>query len=125
MQSATITPANVASVEWDEQCFRFCEFLGISVDGEVISSEFIGCSFKEIDWYWGLFTQAIFVKCSFENCTFRGTSFPDARFVECKLTGCRFTKDNLDGDCDFRGAVAYACEVNDCQGFAAEIKCQA
>jgi hypothetical protein len=38
-------------------------------------------------------------------------------FVQCNLYDCKFVKDNLNGDCDFSGAVAYSCNAVRCEGF--------
>ena len=115
----TIDKESVAVIQWDDRYFKYCEFDGFSQDGGVIDSDFINCSFKNVDWYWGIFTQANFIKCDFTNCDFRGTSFVDARFVECKLDNCRFIRDNLNADCDFSRSVAYGCTVNGGEGFIA------
>jgi uncharacterized protein YjbI with pentapeptide repeats len=122
MRTATIDKGNYGTVEWDDNYFKSCEFEDFSIEGEIISSDFICCSFRNVNWYWGLFTQANFVQCKFENCAFRGTSFPDARFVECTLDNCEFAKDNLGSDCDFARAVAYSCKVNGSEGFKPEIR---
>ena len=123
MQSVIISKENVHTLDWDEQCFRFCEFDNFSVDGKVISSDFISCRFKDIEWYWGLFSQANFIQCIFSNCTFRGTSFASARFVECEFSDCHFVRDNLNGKCNFSEALAYGCRLVNCDGFDAEVKC--
>ena len=119
MRSERIQENNLASVEWDENFFKYCEFEGFSVNGGVISSDFVGCTFKNVDWYWGIFVQANFIGCRLIDCTFRGTSFSDARFMDCLVDGCRFVKDNLNGDCNFTGAVAYGCLVKNSEGFSA------
>jgi uncharacterized protein YjbI with pentapeptide repeats len=110
---------NCRTIEWDNNYFKLCIMKGFSIDGFVISSDFVNCEFSDIDWYWGIFTQANFVQCRFDNCTFRGTSFADARFLECTLKNCHFIKDNLNGDCDFEGSIAYACKIEEGEGFKA------
>lgn len=123
MISEVITQERVADVVWDDEYFKFCEFEGVSVEGKTISSDFVSCTFTALDWYWGLFTLANFVQCRFIGCTFRGTSFADARFFECEFQDCNFTKDNLESDCDFRGAVAYGCKVTNTKGFKVQSLC--
>jgi uncharacterized protein YjbI with pentapeptide repeats len=125
MESEIIKQHNLSSVTWDEQYFKFCEFDGFSIEGETVSSDFNSCRFKDLDWYWGLFTLANFINCKFVNCTFRGTSFTDSRFIECEFTNCQFVKDNLNGECNFSGAVAYGCKIENCNGFAIRSLCKA
>lgn len=125
MRTSVITQESFTDVTWDDEYFKFCEFNGFSMEGETISSDFVSCKFTDIDWYWGLFTLANFVSCKFINCTFRGTSFTDARFFECEFTDCHFIKDNLDSECDFKGALAYGCKVTNSEGFKVESLCPA
>lgn len=120
MQSLIVNKDNVKSVNWDEDCFKYCEFDGISPEGEHITADFTSCTFKYLDWYWGIFNIVNFFDCKY--CIFRGTSFPDCKFVKCELTGCQFVKDNLNGECRFDGAVAYNCKLSNCEGFGAEVK---
>jgi uncharacterized protein YjbI with pentapeptide repeats len=117
MNGLTVDKQNVRNVAWDEDCFKYCEFVGITPEGEHITADFTDCVFKDIDWYWGIFNIVNFVNCKFTNCVFRGTSFSDCKFVECELDGCRFIKDNLNGDCSFDRAVAYNCKISNCEGF--------
>lgn len=121
MRSVTVSKENVAVIDWDENYFKFCDFENCSVEGGTVCSDFVDCSFNDVDWYWGLFSASNFVKCLFKDCVFRGSSFPDSRFVECTLTNCRFVKDNLDGDCDFSRTVAYSCSIDGGEGFKAEM----
>jgi uncharacterized protein YjbI with pentapeptide repeats len=88
------------------------------MDGGHITSDFANCTFKNIDWYWGIFNIVNFVDCRFENCIFRVTSFPDCKFVDCEVRGSRFVKDTLEGECSFEGAIAYNCKVTNSEGFA-------
>jgi uncharacterized protein YjbI with pentapeptide repeats len=122
MRSMEIDATNFETVEWDDGYFKHCEFSSFSKEGGVISSDFVGCSFKDLDWYWGMFTHANFIQCHFTNCTFRGTSFVDARFVECGLKDIHFVEDNLRSECDFSGAVAYGCTVEGGEGFKAQAR---
>ena len=117
MQSLAINKQNVQTVNWEEDCFKYCEFVGISPEGEHITADFNRCTFKDIDWYWGLFNIVNFIDCKFINCVFRGTSFADCKFVGCELVDCRFTKDNLNGDCRFDSTVSYSCKISNCEGF--------
>lgn len=118
MQSLKVNDHNFASINWEDEYYKYCEFVDISTYGGHITSDFADCIFRNVDWYWGIFNLVNFVDCVFENCVFRGTSFPDCKFVECELRGCRFIKDNLDGDCTFEGAVAYNCKVLNSEGFS-------
>lgn len=122
MQSLVIDGQNVAEVNWEQDCYKYCEFVGISLEGQHITADFINCTFKDIDCYWGIFNIVSFIECKFENGIFRGTSFPDCKFVECELDRCQFIKDNLDADCTFENAVAYNCKLLNCTGFAAEMR---
>lgn len=122
MRSVTVNKENLAAIDWDDNYFKFCDFENFSVDGGTVSSDFVDCSFKDVDWYWGLFSCSNFVKCLFTDCVFRGSSFADTRFVECTLTNCQFVKDNLDRDCDFPKTVAYGCSIDGGEGFKAEMR---
>jgi uncharacterized protein YjbI with pentapeptide repeats len=121
MRSETVGVDNFATIDWEENYFKFCEFENLSVEGKHISSDFVSCSFVKMEWYWGLFNCANFVNCLFTDCVFRGTAFPDCKFVECTLTNCRFVKDNLAANCDFSRAIAYGCTINGGEGFKAEL----
>jgi uncharacterized protein YjbI with pentapeptide repeats len=112
----TINSENVADVEWDEGYFKLCAFENFSVDGEVVSSDFVRCSFTSIDWYWGLFPGSNFIGCQFTDCSFAGTGFPDTRFVDCKLVNCRFIQDNLGGECGLAETIMYGCSFENCLG---------
>ena len=122
MQSLIVTSDNLRTDNWSEDCFKYCEFLGIAPEGEHIEADFTACTFKDIDWYWGIFNIVNFVECKFINCTFRGSSFPDCRFVDCEFESCHFVRDNLNGECSFEGAVAYGCNLLATEGFGAEIR---
>jgi uncharacterized protein YjbI with pentapeptide repeats len=117
MQSEKITPDNVAGLEWDEEHFKYCTFSGLEMEGHTICSDFVGCIFENVYWYWGLFTETNFIDCRFNECTFAGTGFPASRFIDCKLTNCNFIADNLAAPCSFGGAVAYGCSVVNSPGF--------
>lgn len=117
VRSETITSKNLAKVEWDEGYFKFCNFEGFSIEGGLVSSDFHGCTFKEIDWYWGLFSDCNLIDCNFVDCTFAGTNFPGSRFINCKLMNCKFIQDNLGGECGFSETSAYSCSVESSPGF--------
>lgn len=117
LRSETVEKRNLAGVEWDESHFKFCEFRDFSIDGQIICSDFVTCSFTNVDWYWGLFSASNFIDCRFSGCIFRGCGFPDSRFVDCKFTNCRFIEDNLGGPCDFTKAISYGCTMTDTEGF--------
>jgi len=117
VRSETIISNNLAEMEWDEGYFKFCNFEWFSIEGKQVSSDFNSCSFKKIDWYWGLFSGCNFIGRSFIDCTFAGTNFPDTRFIDCKLVNCTFIQDNLGGECDFSKTTAYGCSVEKSTGF--------
>jgi len=120
-ESTIVNQENLDSIDWDENYFKWCDFVSFGIEGGVIVSDFVRCSFKDVDWYSGLFTDSNFINCEFENCIFRGTSFPDSRFIECILKNCRFVKDNMDSDCDFERTAAYRCTIEGGEGFKAEV----
>jgi|CXWL01.1.fsa_nt_gi uncharacterized protein YjbI with pentapeptide repeats len=122
MQSLEVNQQNFVSIRLEDDYYKFCEFVDISTDGGHVTSDFANCTFRNIDWYWGLFNIVNFVQCTFENCVFQGTSFYDCKFVECELQDCKFIKDNLGGDCEFDGAVAYNCKVTGSEGFAPDFR---
>ena len=115
--SLEISSENVESVDWEEDCYKFCEFTGFTKDGGHISSDFTCCTFKDIEWYWGIFNIVNFIECKFINCTFKGTAFPDCKFVECEITNSKFEKDNLNANCDFENSSAYNCKIKNSIGF--------
>jgi uncharacterized protein YjbI with pentapeptide repeats len=117
MTSEEITPDNVVEIEWDEEHFKYCTFSDLKMEGQTICSDFVGCTFEKIDWYWGLFTGSNFIDCRFNECTFAGTAFPDTRFIDCKLIDCNFIADNLASPCSFENGVAYGCTIVNCTGF--------
>jgi uncharacterized protein YjbI with pentapeptide repeats len=117
VRSETINAANVAGVSWDEDYFKFCDFAGFSIEGGLVASDFVGCSFGKIDWYWGLFSGCNFINCSFADCTFAGTNFADTRFVDCKLVNCEFKHDNLGCDCDLSKTIVYGYSAENTRGF--------
>lgn len=121
MQSVLVNKENFAAIGWDENYFKHCEFEAFSVEGGLVCSDFVSCSFKGVEWYWTLFSGSNFIDCQFKDCVFRGASFPNSRFVECSLSNCRFIKDNLGGDCGFSDAVAYKCSIEGGEGFDVEM----
>jgi len=116
----------IESVEYDdrravsnvleESVFRYCEFSKFSYEGGHIDAVFLSCTFRDIEWYWGLFNACVFVGTRFVGCTFRGTSFPDCRFVECEFVECRFVADNLARECSAEGARVYGSSATSCTG---------
>lgn len=122
MQSLIVDHGSLSSVNWEEDCFKYCEFRGINPEGLHITADFNACRFEDVDWYWGLFNIANFVECKFINCTFRGTVFAECRFVGCELDGCKFIKDNLNGECDFPDTTAYGCSITNTKGFGAQVR---
>ena len=86
-----------------------------------ISSDLVGCSFKNVEWYMPLFNLSNFVECTFTDCRFFGAAFPGTRFVECAFTRCLFAKDNLASPCKFTETKFYACTFEDIEGTIPEI----
>jgi uncharacterized protein YjbI with pentapeptide repeats len=122
MRTEAIDKENLALVEWDENYFKYCDFADFSMEGGLICSDFVSCSFNNVDWYWGLFSGTNFVSCRFTDCVFRGSTFADSRFVECKFANCRFIKDNLDRGCVFTRTTAFGCMVDGGEGFDVDIR---
>jgi uncharacterized protein YjbI with pentapeptide repeats len=118
VRSETINAENLPDIEWGEEYFKFCNFEDFSIQGGEVASDFVDCSFKNIDCYLTLLNGCNFISCNFEDCRFAGTGFPDTRFVDCRLVGCKFTQDNLGRDCDFSKTVVYGCSIESSLGFA-------
>jgi uncharacterized protein YjbI with pentapeptide repeats len=110
--SRTVGKALQAHAEF----FRHCQFSAASLEGGDFDGVFVACSFKQIEWYWGLFNTAILVDCVFEGCTFRGTSFAGCRMVNCIFRNCRFLSDNLDAPCSAWETSVYGCQFEGCEG---------
>ena len=121
MRSETIGKENFEATPWEENYFKYCTFDGFSQEGEVVSSDFVSCSFRNVEWYMSLFTHTNFVDCKFVNCVFLGSTFADSRFIECTMENCRFMRNNLDSECKFPGTVAYRCSLEGGVGFNAEV----
>jgi len=81
VQDEIITPDNFSTIEWHDNYFKYCNFEGLTPSAGHIDSDLNACSFKDIDWYWGLFNMSNFIECRFENCIFRGSGFPDCKFA--------------------------------------------
>ena len=117
MHSEFISQADLPSIEWDENYFKFCAFDQITLEGGHISSDFNSCTFTRLNCYWTLLNQCNFLSCTFADCIFQGVSFADTRFIECTLTNCQFLHDNLGSPCEFSSTVTYGCSVLDSPGF--------
>ena len=100
-----------------DEFYRYCDFSSASLEGGDFDGVFISCSFKDVEWYWGLFNTAILVDCEFENCTFRGTSFAGCRIVNCSFKNCKFLRDNLNALCSAPDTTVYGCQSENCEGF--------
>jgi uncharacterized protein YjbI with pentapeptide repeats len=109
-------PRDAAKVLDHDGVARYCKFSAYVHEGAHVDAICVGCSFVDVEWYWGLFNAARFIQCEFVRCSFRGTSFADSTFVECKFEQCQFTTDNLGGGCSNNGSKLYACEANECAG---------
>ena len=121
MKKTEFNQNNFNSIKWDEELYKHCKFLNFSIEGKHIESDFINCTFENIECYWGLYNMLNFTDCTFKNCTFKGSSFSDCEFVKCQLNNCQFTKDNLDGDCSFDNTKAYNCKLSNTVGFNVQI----
>jgi hypothetical protein len=121
MRSETIDKSNLQATSWEEEYFKHCTFDGFSLEGGVVTSDFVTCSFRDNEWYETLFNCANFIDCKFKNCVFLGSTFAACRFVACTMTNCRFIKDNLGAECRFSGSVAYGCSIEGGEGFIPEI----
>lgn len=117
MQTGRVTQDNVSSIKFEDDYFKYAEFVDITFEGGHITSDFAKCTFHNVDWYWGIFNIVNFVECEFIDCTFRGTAFADCKFVDCQFEGTRFKKDNLGGNCSFDGTVARNCTLSRTTGF--------
>lgn len=118
-RSIEVVPENLNEIEFDDSFFKFCKFERIEPQS-LISSDFVVCTFTNVEFYWNLIVQSNFIECKFENCDFMGARFSDVRFVDCVLARCRFTISNLGNDCEFSETVAYGCKLNETSGFAVE-----
>jgi len=117
--------AKSASKYLDGGVFRYCTFSTFEIAGQHICAVFIGCTFQDLDWYWGLFNSCLFVESEFHSSVFRGTLFPNTKFVDCEFAYCRFVKDNLNGDCSAEQAKWYGCTFQECEGIDALIQSSA
>jgi uncharacterized protein YjbI with pentapeptide repeats len=108
------TVANVL----EDNIFRYCTFSGFSFEGGHIDGVFLGCTFCELDWYWGLFNCCVFVETHFTKCIFRGTSFSNCKFVDCEFVDCQFLPDNLGQACSADGSRMYGGTTKNCEGEA-------
>jgi uncharacterized protein YjbI with pentapeptide repeats len=99
-----------------EEFFRYCEFESASLEGGEFDGVFVFCTFKSIEWYWGLFNIAVLVDCKFDKCVFRGASFSSCRLVNCTFNNCQFLRDNLDSLCVAPGTFVYGCQFQNCVG---------
>lgn len=113
---------DVYNINWEEDCFKYCEFKDISLEGEHITADFSSCTFQNVELYWGIFNIVNFVDCKFINCVFKGTSFSDCKFVECELSHCYFIKDNINGDCTFERTISYNSKLKSCKGFNVKLR---
>jgi len=99
----------------NNEIFLYCAFSGFEVDGRGFDGTLIGCKFEKIDWYWGLFNEALISKTRFVECKFRGTSFMGCRFLECEFERCEFVVDNVGGNFRFKDCVLVECQFHQCE----------
>ena len=114
--SIDYSSASEAAKVFDGGVARYCTFSSYLHEGAHIDAIFLGCTFTDVEWYWGLFNCANLIECRFVRCTFRGTSFAGSKFVECTFDGCKFVPDNLGGSCTNDGSKIYGGTVSDCSG---------
>ena len=95
---------------------RYCTFSSYVHEGAHVDALCLGCTFSDIEWYWGHFNCANLIECRFIRCTFRGTAFADTRFIECSFDSCKFLLDNLGGSCTNDGSKIYGGTVSECSG---------
>lgn len=100
----------------NDEIFRYCSFESAAIEGGCSDGVFLSCTFRDFEWYWGLFNMALFVSCKFEECTFRGTSFAGCRLVECSFSNCKFLSDNLGGSCAATDTNVYGCSSENSKG---------
>ena len=105
-----------------DNVYRFCDFDGIKSEGNDFGDIFVGCTFKNCSWYWGMFNGATLVNVKFIDCEFQGTAFSGSKFVECEFKNCEFLKDNLGAECSFDGVAWYKCRQNNCVGLEREFR---
>jgi uncharacterized protein YjbI with pentapeptide repeats len=103
------------SNEQDDVIYRYCNFADLTIYGPGFDGAVIGCTFRDIEWYWVLFNIALFSRARFDNCTFRGATFADCQLVECKFNGCHFVLDNLGGACSFKDCSFVECTFDKCE----------
>jgi uncharacterized protein YjbI with pentapeptide repeats len=103
----------------DDHIYRYCTFEHLDDEkiATAIDATFLGCRFKNIEFYWTLFNSVLFHDCKFENCTFLGASFAGCRFVDCSFESCIFTQDNLGGCCTYKDSRWYGCKQENCVGW--------
>ncbi len=75
MRSETVKD-DVKDTSWDDNYFKYCTFERFSQEGGVVCSDFVTCSFDEVEWYEGLFTNSNFIECRFVNCVFDRGQMP-------------------------------------------------
>lgn len=79
---------------------------------------FVGCTFKDVDLYWGHFFRTRFIRCTLENVDFRGANLEETAFVGSRLVRCDFSNDNLGGTTDVSTVSFHETERIECR-FAA------
>ena len=103
----TVTADQVGKISWQEELFKYCRFRDFELSVVEVDSDFILCTFENLDWYGGLFNLCNFVECRFQGCVFRGSTFAGCKFVQCTFEDCRFEDDNMGSACTFDDSVFY------------------
>jgi uncharacterized protein YjbI with pentapeptide repeats len=101
---------------WSENCFRYCNFVGIAQEGDCVDSIFYGCEFSSCTWYRTPFSTAIFVGTKFKRCKFQGCSIAGCRFIECEFEDRDFTFDSFGRGCSYEDTHWYACTQQGTKG---------
>jgi uncharacterized protein YjbI with pentapeptide repeats len=118
-----VTARNLSEIDLGDVVHKYCEFSDIANDDFWMSmeSDFIDCSFENIQWYGALFNCQTIIGCAFTNCTFQGVTFASCRLVDCEFNTCKFMPDNLGGDCHFDDNKVYGCYQVGCIGLSRKL----
>ncbi|MGE0332411.1 MAG: pentapeptide repeat-containing protein [Ramlibacter sp.] len=98
---------------WEDGVLRYCEVVGIDIQGRGLEGVFLDCTFDRCRWYWSLFNVATLVGVTFRQCDFAGVSFAGCRFVECRFEACTFSSDAFGKPCSFSGNTWHGCSLID------------
>lgn len=88
--------------------FVDCTFEKVTSEGAEIDSDFVRCTFDNVDWYWCIGQSCVFIECEFKDCDLRG-SFHSTSFIACKFIHCKTGSDALGGTTEWEDCVAIEC----------------